>query len=162
VKGGSTPPPGSILLGMFENIIADYLVALEMLREAKWASEKEIGEAYVNETLEKVVQYKDFPVYYNSLLEDTSTTFDNWYLAIEKIREGVIKIYGRDSASYLSTYLRGHCPLIMYYKSENIRKGTVVAAMADVWLKNHKQEGDYIEKRLFVFGILSQIVVGIE
>ena len=151
----------------FANMVSDYLVALQMLREALWPSEKEVAEAYVNEYLNEVQNYVDFPVYMNVRGEEYVIKYDNWYLAIERLREEVVKIYKRDSIIYLGDYVKEYCPSIILdyrivkdWNVTGVNKHWVIYKMTELYMKDvrGKDKWEMSEIRRFTMDVLYYVV----
>jgi hypothetical protein len=146
---------------MFGDIIADYLVALQMLREARWESEKQVAQAFADDYLSQIMDYQDFPVLINGVNPDKMARYENWFLALERVREEVIRIRKSDHPGHLLDYLQNNPTVaILYYQKEGVKKYEIVCKMAEVWLKKETPyQGEYLEKRYFLISVLRSLVI---
>ena len=148
-------------------MVSDYVVALQMFRKAIWPSEKEIAESYVNEYLNEVRNYVDFPVRLNLGGEEKIMVYDNWYLAVERLREEVIKVYKRDNPRYIGDYVRKYRPSIVLdhrivkdWEVTGVCKFWIASKMAEIWMRDVRNVYDWerAEMKQFVIDTLYYVV----
>jgi len=160
------PIPAQNLKVMFKNIIRDYLTAIALLKEAIWADDRKTAEDFLEGCLNEAAQCHDFPVYLTHVEEGT-IVYKNWFLAIERVREEVTRIYKSDNPQHLLDFIRENSVGILFYnKEENFVKDyggdkyEVISQMADVWMK--KEQDGHCEKRQFLFQVLSKNVISLD